>query len=483
MPIPLSLRALTRRAAPVPSTDQNRAKPASLAEIWRLAWPQTLMMLLHFLIMFTDVYVAGKISKDVQAALGLITTTNFMLLVVGIGLANGGVAAIGQSLGAGKKERAKRFTGLLLASGILGGLLLLGLGLITREGILTLLQTPESVRPAALTILTIYLFSLPPHYLLVVTNGIFRANGLVLFPLGAMAIIAVANIFLDFGLGLGRFGLPNLGTAGLAYATLVSVFCGAAYNAYILRGKGLFGTRILPSWRWVAGGGFYLFKVAWPSGLMSFLMQVGYLGIFSIAGSLPLPAESAVASMAGLAAGLRIESLLFLPGFALNMTASILVGHMLGAGKKDEAKRTGMRILVYGTAVMGILAVLLWQAADEVAAFISPEPEVQAQIVSYLAYNLPGIPFTIGTFVLGGVMIGAGATLYNMLVFGGATILVRLPLAYLLGHVILVSSTGIWLAMLLSQAFQCLVLLYLFQFKDWTRFALRSRRGQAASKP
>ena len=45
-----------------------------------------------------------------------------------------------------------------------------------------------------------------------------------------------------------------------------------------------------------------------------------------------------VSALAGMTAGIRIESLLFLPGFAFNMTASILVGHELGAGRPDEAK-------------------------------------------------------------------------------------------------------------------------------------------------
>jgi len=34
---------------------------------WELAWPMTLVMFLEFLISPTDVYVAGRISKEVQA--------------------------------------------------------------------------------------------------------------------------------------------------------------------------------------------------------------------------------------------------------------------------------------------------------------------------------------------------------------------------------------------------------------------------------
>jgi hypothetical protein len=37
---------------------------------WELAWPVTLVMFFEFLISPTDVYVAGRISKEVQAVYG-----------------------------------------------------------------------------------------------------------------------------------------------------------------------------------------------------------------------------------------------------------------------------------------------------------------------------------------------------------------------------------------------------------------------------
>ena len=66
--------------------------------IWRLAWPQVLMMFFHFLIGFVDVWVAGRLGRDVQACMGLITQALFFFLVVALAMANGSVAAISQSL-------------------------------------------------------------------------------------------------------------------------------------------------------------------------------------------------------------------------------------------------------------------------------------------------------------------------------------------------------------------------------------------------
>jgi MATE family multidrug resistance protein len=67
-----------------------------------------------------------------------------------------------------------------------------------------------------------------------------------------------------------------------------------------------------------------------------------------------------------------------------------------------------------------------------------------------------------------------------------STWLVRLPLAYYLGHILWREASGVWVAMLVSQALQAGVMWYLFQFKDWGRFGMRSsapckRKGAVAS--
>src|SRR6056297_1891851 len=93
---------------------QSSGIRSHLDSIWRLAWPQTLMMVFHFLIGFVDVFVAGRIGDDVQASLGMITQTLLFFLIIAIALANGSVSAISQSLGAGKTLRAVRYVTLVL---------------------------------------------------------------------------------------------------------------------------------------------------------------------------------------------------------------------------------------------------------------------------------------------------------------------------------------------------------------------------------
>ena len=442
--------------------------------IWSLSWPQTLMMVFHFLIGFVDVWVAGQIDHRLQASLGIITQSLFFFLVIATAVAGGGVAAISQSLGAGKKLRAERYIGLCLQVAVVFGLIFPLVGLPAKGLFVHLLQVPQDIAPLTEYVLQVFLYALPPYYMLIVQNAVFRASQQVMVPLYSMILVTLVNTLGDLGFGLGWFGLPRLGVTGVVWSTFWSISLGALYGLYMLRRDGTLRRQIFAPWRWVRCAYPYLFKVAWPAGLMQIVWHSGYLVLFAITASLP---EGSVMALAGMAAGTRIESILFLPAFALNLTASILVGHFLGAGRPDEARRVGLRILGIGLVGICTLTLLLWTVLDPMTGFLAPNPEVKAQALDYLTWNMLAIPFTLTTMILAGALGGAGATLYNLLGMGAGTWLVRLPLAFILGHLVLGRATGVWISMLVSQACQAAILLYIFTRWDWQRFAMTNKRN------
>ena len=438
--------------------------------IWRLAWPQVLMMFFHFLIGFVDVWVAGRLGRDVQACMGLITQALFFFLVVALAIANGSVAAISQSLGAGLRKRTQRYIGLGLETGIVLGVVILILGAVFEDLFLDLLQIPETILPIARYLLRVYLYILPAYYLFAITNAFFRAQKKVLFPLFAMMIVTSVNTAGDFGLGLGLWGLPGLGYKGLAWSTFASILCGTVFNFWLLiRAKMLVRQSFAP-WRWIKRAWPYLFQVAWPAGLMQIVWHSAYMALYAIVASLP---RNSVVALAGMSAGIRVESFLFLPGFAFNFTASILVGHYLGAMDMVGAKKVGYRVMFLGLTLVSLMTILLWLAIEPIAGFIAPDLQVKMEAINYLKYNMAAIPFLLPAIILGGALTGAGATIYQMIVMGTSAWLVRIPLAYFLGHIYFEQAKGVWLAMFLSMIFQAGLMFYFYQFKDWARFAMR----------
>lgn len=451
----------------------RRMAVAPYATIWSLAWPQVVMMMFHFLIGFVDVWVAGRIDRETQACMGVMSQAMFFFMVVAVALANGSVAAISQSSGAGLPRRIKRFVGLSVSLGAITGLAIFAVGLRFDHVFLRLLKIPAEVLPVAEYLLQVSLYILPAYYLFTISNAFFRAQKSVTIPLYSMVLVTAVNTVGDLGLGLGLWGLPNLGYKGIAWSTFASVLLGTIYNIVMMFRCGLLSAQSLAPWRWVRLALPYLLRVAWPAGLMQLVWHSAYMVLYAITASLP---HGNVVAMAGMSAGIRIEALLFLPGIAFNFTASILAGHYLGQGDKEMAKRMGYRIMIVGVVAISIISALLWLVIEPVIAFVTPDLEVQAEAIRYLAWNMAATPPLLAAMILGGAFVGAGATMYQAVIFGSAAWLVRLPLAYLLGHIVLQRAQGVWMAMFVSVLIQCATMLYFYHYRDWYRFTLRKSR-------
>jgi len=322
-------------------------------------------------------------------------------------------------------------------------------------------------------ILGIFLWLLPVNYLFLLSNAVLRSHKIVMAPLLALGVGCAVNTVLDFGLGLGLWGLPRLGVAGVAWATVAAMSLGLCCNLAWLWRAGLVSRRMIPAWRWVRAAWRYVFRVAWPSGLMQLVWHSGYMVLLAIAGGLP---SGGVEALAAFAAGSRIEAGLFLPAFAFNLSASILVGHALGAGSPAEARRMGLRICALGVTIMSAVALCLWPFLTELAWVFAPDAAVAGETRLYLVYNLLAIPFTCTGMILAGALTGAGATVYTLIVFGASIWGVRLPVAWWLGWHAWGTAEAVWLSMLVSQVFQATALLAVFLRRDWARFSMIKTR-------
>ncbi|MBQ7738622.1 MAG: MATE family efflux transporter [Desulfovibrionaceae bacterium] len=417
----------------------------------------------------TAVWTAGQINADTQGALGMVNQCSFFLMVVIMAISSGATAAVSQSLGANKLDRAKHYIQITIFGSLALGVIFALFGYSHGTPVLRLLQVPEEIIPLASSMWDWMMLGLPAQHVYAATGVIFRATRQVIPPLWIALFINVLNPLLCLGLGLGFFGLPKMGYVGLLLANIIAQTVGAILNCLLLVKSQYLDRLSLPSWQWLKTGLPYLLKVALPAGLASFFWQTGYLMLFVLVASVP---NNGVAALAGLTAGLRIESLLFLPGMAVNSSIAVLVGNCLGAGDKDKAKRLALNITLLTTIALSFVALIIWPFRANIAQAFAQDLSTQEHIISYLTYNLISTPFSIASTVMGGVMVGAGATQYNLAVYGGCSWLIRLPLGFILGHKILGTAEGIFCAMLISQTVQASIMILVIKYCNWTKFTL-----------
>ena len=437
--------------------------------IWTLSWPMLVMMIFGFLVGFTDVYVAGLISPNVQAAVGFITQTYFLVIIVANAISIGSLAVISRAIGAGDRERAIDAAKQSLLLGLLISVAFTAVCFIFYRSIISAAGSPPEITDIAENFLKVFAFALGPNYLLIISNTVFRAGAGVKKPLATMFVISVVNIALDFLL---VFGIPpflELGYAGIAFSTVISTLLGTMMNLTFLG----FSKRWRPIYSDFGAVSFEtirtIFDIGWPAGFLQVAWNMASILLYNVLGRLK---EASITALASIANGLRIEAIIFLPAFALNMAASVIVGQNLGASDPERAEKMGWKLASLGIAVTSIMAIVIFIWAESFASTLTPEPAVLAETARYLRFNMVSEPFLALSTVMGGGLQGAGDTRVTMWVIIISMWFIRLPLAVFLALYMGLGAPGVWTAMVVSMACQGIMMAWWFHQGRWKRLRL-----------
>ena len=231
-----------------------------------------------------------------------------------------------------------------------------------------------------------------------------------------------------------------MGYAGIALSTALSVSAGMIINLLFFL-KNPWNRIYRPPWSFISPTILKIVKLGWPAALLQIGWNAGSIVLYNILGRL---GEKSITALAAITNGLRIEAIIFLPAFALNMAASVLVGQNLGAGNPHRASQAGWRIAFFGSALLTILASIIFIWAEECASLLTDDPAVLKETTWYLRINMFSEPFMAFSLILGGGLQGAGDTRGSMIVIIIAMWTVRLPLAALLAFTFDLGSIGVW---------------------------------------
>jgi len=449
-----------------PSIDLTRG--SLWHNIWHISWPMLLIMVFNFFVVFVDVYVAGFISPEVQAAVGFIGVLFFFVIIIANAISIGTVAMASRFIGSGDFGRAMDTGRQSLLFSIIVAVALTAIGLLFYREIIALAGFPETIRDIAETFLKIFALAMGSNYFLIVSNALFRASGEVKKPLLTMFIVSVLNIVGNFVLVFGIGPLRGLGYAGIAIASAGAVTVGTLVNLFLL---------FLSTWRPLLAGSWTLhpetirqiIRLGWPAGLLQIAWNAGSIVLYNILGRL---GEASITALAAIANGMRIEAAVFLPAFALHMAASVLIGQNLGAGNPERAEKMGWRIAQIGMALLTVSAVIVFIWADSLAALLARDPSVHAETSRYIRITMVAQPFIALSLSLSGALQGAGDTRGPMWVIIIAMWLIRLPLAYALSLPIGYGAAGVWTAMVTSMIIQSLLMAGRFHGGKWKKITL-----------
>jgi len=435
--------------------------------VWKLAVPVMLGMGLHTLYNVTDMIFVGRLGGDEVAALSFSMPLVFFTIGITFGLGTGATSVIARLLGAGRKEAADNAArhALLIGFGI-GGVFVVAALLWKRE-IMGLLGTSGEVMDLAVQ----YFEIVAPGFIFTILNTSFRSimagEGNTITPIAFQASGTVLNIILDpvfiFWAGMG--------ISGAAWATVVSqflVFALFAVHIFVRRGTflDLSFSDFTPSARIAKD----VLRVGLPASGSMVIMSVGGMctnWIVSISGS---------AAVAGLGIGGRLESIYFMPTFALALSQVTLAGMFLGAGRIDLIRKTMVYTMLWGQVMAVSFGVVFYFFAEPLCAIFTSDEQIIAVAVSYIRVIALAFPFVTVGLISGRVFQGLGSGLPGLVTTSLRVVVISVPLAYLFTRVLGLGLTWVWGAFAVAGLISSVVAVV------WVQRRLRQVEGELAAE-
>ena len=199
--------------------EMNMCEGAILPKMLKFAVPLMLSSILQLLFNAADVIVVGKFAgDDALAAVGCTGSLINLLTNLFIGLSVGANVMAARHYGAKQEDELKRSVHTSMLLSVLGGIILTGIGIIFTEGILRLMNTPESVLPLAALYLRIDFIGMVPNMVYNFGSAVLRAIGDTKRPMYFLSLAGVINLLLNL-LFVIKF---EMGVAGVAVATVIS---------------------------------------------------------------------------------------------------------------------------------------------------------------------------------------------------------------------------------------------------------------------
>lgn len=406
--------------------------------------PFLLSNILQALYGAVDMLVVGNysdpdpaVSATILSGVNIGSQITHMVAMMVSGLTVSGTVMVGQYIGAKKQKDASETVGTMFSLMALVGLALMAVMMIFADPILRLLDTPPEAFEHAKTYLMICLGGTLFIFGYNAVASIQRGLGDSVRPLVFVGIACAVNVALDLWLvkGLG------MGAAGAAWATVIAQAVSLILSAlYLGKNKFIFDFK-WRSFRIQKEKMKLMVKLGIPSSVQSIIVNISFLVMTALVNRIGGAIASAAVGVVG-----KFNSFAILPAVAMSSSVSAFAAQNIGAGLYDRAKKcVGVGIGI-AMAISAVVFVSVQLFPGPIIGVFSPNEEVIKNGVEYMrsfSFDYLLVPIM---FCLNGLIMGAGHTRFTLLSASLSSLLLRIPVAILLGSVLGWGLMGVGLA-------------------------------------
>lgn len=393
-----------------------------------MSLPMMISMLVQALYNIIDSIFVAKVGEEALTAVSLAFPIQTLLIAFGAGTGVGVNALLSKCLGEKDFEKANKtaMNGIFLA--FLNYVLFVVIGfLAVKPFYLSQVKTTESdiytMGISYLSIVCICSFGIYGQFIF---ERLLQATGKTFLSMLSQLAGAVTNIILDPILIFGMFGLPKLGVAGAAIATVIGQCVGAAIAITFNLKK---NHEIHISFKGFKPDGQIIGKI-YTVGVPSIIMQA--IGSVMTYGMNLILIQFTATATAVFGVYFKLQSFFFMPVIGLNNGMIPIIAYNYGAGKRSRMVKTIKLSMLYAFMLMflGFLAFML--IPEQLFGLFSASEEMLA--IAVPALRIIGIHFLIAWFCIisSAVFQAVGNGVYSLIVSCARQLIVLLPAAYIL---------------------------------------------------
>lgn len=391
-----------------------------------MSLPMMISMLVQALYNIVDSIFVARIEEKALTAVSLAFPIQTLMIAVGVGTAVGINALLSRFLG--EKEFGKADTvaknGIFLA--LLSYLLFLLIGIFGVKIFYASQTTDAVITGYGEQYLTIICVASLGIFMQATYEKLLQSTGKTFYTMITQGTGAIINIILDPILIFGYFGMPEMGVAGAAVATVIGQ-CVAAVMAVIMNIRVNEEIHInMKGFRPDAKVIGQIYMIGVPSIIMQ---AIGSLMTYGMNRILIAFTDTATAVFG---VYFKLQSFVFMPVFGLNNGMVPILAYNYGAGSRERVVKTYRLSVFYAVAIMSVGVVLMQCIPDRLLLLFDASETMLG--IGVPALRIISTCFLVVAFciVTGSLFQALGYAWYSMINSICRQLVVLLPAAYLL---------------------------------------------------
>lgn len=394
-----------------------------------MSLPMVISMIVQALYNIVDSIFVSRLSEDALTAVSMAFPMQNLMISVAVGTGVGINAMLSRALGEKKFEAANKTAENGIFIEVLGYVLFLLIGIFVTKPFFLAQAGAGDIANMGIEYTRICLLMSFGIFMQIGFERILQSTGRTIFTMITQSTGAIINIILDPILIFGLFGMPKMGVAGAAIATVTGQICAAilaiTFNLTKNPDVHISFKGFKPQIIFVKN----ILSVGIPSIIMS---SVGSAMTFGMNKILITFSSTAVAVFG---VYFKLNSFVFMPVFGLNNGMVPIVSYNYGAQNKKRLTKTIKLAIMYAVCIM-FIGIMLFQFIPDVLLRLFDASDHMLEI------GIPALRVISLSFAFAGICIVISSSLQalghgflSMMISITRQLIILLPSAYILAKI------------------------------------------------